>query len=60
MTGKNIQKDSFKNKRVTVMGLGLFGGGVGITKFLVSQGADVTVTDLKKRRRAITISKIAG
>ena len=47
MTGKNIQKDSFKNKRVTVMGLGLFGGGVGITKFLVSQGADVTVTDLK-------------
>ncbi len=47
MTGKNIQKDSFKNKRVTVMGLGLFGGGVGITKFLVSQGADVTVTDMK-------------
>ncbi len=47
MTGKNIQKDSFKNKRVTVMGLGFFGGGVGITKFLVSQGADVTVTDLK-------------
>ncbi len=45
---KLIKKDSFKNKRVTVMGLGLFGGGVGITKFLVSQGADVTVTDLKK------------
>jgi UDP-N-acetylmuramoylalanine--D-glutamate ligase len=29
------------------MGLGLFGGGVGAAKFLVSQGADVMVTDLK-------------
>jgi UDP-N-acetylmuramoylalanine--D-glutamate ligase len=47
MSKKVKLKDYFKNKRVTVMGLGLFGGGVGITKFLVSQGADVTVTDLK-------------
>jgi UDP-N-acetylmuramoylalanine--D-glutamate ligase len=38
---------SFKGKKVTVMGLGLFGGGVGATRFLASQGADVTVTDLK-------------
>lgn len=30
------------------MGLGLFGGGVGLTKFLVRQGAQVTVTDLRK------------
>ncbi|MHC4307236.1 MAG: UDP-N-acetylmuramoyl-L-alanine--D-glutamate ligase, partial [Planctomycetota bacterium] len=29
------------------MGLGLFGGGVGAVKYLVSHGADVTVTDLK-------------
>ena len=29
------------------MGLGLFGGGVGAAKYLASQGADVTVTDLK-------------
>jgi UDP-N-acetylmuramoylalanine--D-glutamate ligase len=33
--------------RVTVMGLGLFGGGVGVTRYLVRQGARVTVTDLK-------------
>ncbi len=39
--------ENFKDKRVTVMGLGLFGGGVGVTRFLVSHGADVTVTDLK-------------
>lgn len=32
-------------QRVTVMGLGRFGGGVGVTRFLVDQGADVLVTD---------------
>ncbi|MFW6145717.1 MAG: UDP-N-acetylmuramoyl-L-alanine--D-glutamate ligase [Planctomycetota bacterium] len=34
------------NKRVLVMGLGRFGGGVGVTRWLVGQGARVTVTDL--------------
>ncbi|MBI2933810.1 MAG: UDP-N-acetylmuramoyl-L-alanine--D-glutamate ligase, partial [Planctomycetes bacterium] len=29
------------------MGLGLFGGGVGVTRFLVKAGARVTVTDMK-------------
>ena len=33
-------------RRVTVMGLGRFGGGVGVARFLADQGADVTVTDL--------------
>ena len=37
----------FKNKKITVMGLGLFGGGVGIAQFLARQGARVTVTDLR-------------
>ncbi|MCC6680704.1 MAG: UDP-N-acetylmuramoyl-L-alanine--D-glutamate ligase [Phycisphaeraceae bacterium] len=32
-------------KRVTVMGLGRFGGGLGAVRFLVRQGADVLVTD---------------
>jgi len=44
---KSADKESYKNKKVTVMGLGLFGGGVGVTRFLVSQGAYVTVTDLR-------------
>jgi UDP-N-acetylmuramoylalanine--D-glutamate ligase len=30
------------------MGLGSFGGGVGLTRYLVSQGATVTVTDLQR------------
>ena len=33
--------------RVTVMGLGLFGAGLGVTKYLCRAGARVTVTDLK-------------
>ncbi len=35
----------YQGKRVTVMGLGRFGGGVGVTQFLSSRGALVTVTD---------------
>ena len=37
-----------KNKKILVMGLGLFGGGVGLVKFLVRSGARVTVTDIRK------------
>jgi UDP-N-acetylmuramoylalanine--D-glutamate ligase len=32
-------------RRVTVMGLGRFGGGIGVTRWLCNQGARVTVTD---------------
>ena len=39
------EPDEFTGKRVTVMGLGRFGGGVGVTRFLVDRGADVLVTD---------------
>jgi UDP-N-acetylmuramoylalanine--D-glutamate ligase len=37
----------YKNKKITVMGLGLFGGGVGVSQFFAKQGARVTVTDLR-------------
>ena len=37
--------EDLRGKRVTVMGLGLFGGGVGATRFLAKLGAHVTVTD---------------
>jgi UDP-N-acetylmuramoylalanine--D-glutamate ligase len=37
----------FEGKRITVMGLGLLGRGLGDTLFLVRSGARVTVTDLK-------------
>ncbi len=36
----------FAGKRVVVMGLGRFGGGIGVTRWLAAQGARVHVTDL--------------
>lgn len=37
---------SLQGKRVTVMGLGRFGGGLGVAKWLHAQGANVLVTDM--------------
>jgi UDP-N-acetylmuramoylalanine--D-glutamate ligase len=36
-----------RGKKVLVMGLGVHGGGLGVTRWLLAQGARVTVTDLK-------------
>jgi UDP-N-acetylmuramoylalanine--D-glutamate ligase len=49
-----LEPTAWHDKRVTVMGLGSFGGGVGLTRYLVQQGATVTVTDL---RNAEALSK---
>ena len=38
--------ERFEAKRVLVVGLGRFGGGVGVTRWLAGQGAAVTVTAL--------------
>ena len=38
---------TFADKRITIMGLGFFGGSIGLARYLVSQGAQVTITDLK-------------
>ncbi len=37
--------DSLAGKRITVVGLGRFGGGIGVTRWLCGQGARVTVSD---------------
>ena len=42
--------DDFRGKRVTVMGLGRFGGGVGVTRWLASQGAQIIVTDTEQEK----------
>jgi len=39
-----------RGRRVTVMGLGLFGGGEGVARFLALRGARVTVTDTRPER----------
>jgi UDP-N-acetylmuramoylalanine--D-glutamate ligase len=38
---------NLRGKRALVMGLGVHDGGLGVARFLVGQGADVTVTDLR-------------
>lgn len=46
-------------KRFTVMGLGRFGGGIGVTRYLVSRGADVLVTDVEPAEKlASSVEKI--
>jgi len=44
-------KQNFKGKKITVMGLGLLGRGIGYTKFLAECGADLIVTDLKTKEQ---------
>ena len=50
-------KEFFKNKKITVMGLGILGRGLGYTKFLADCGADLIVTDLKTREQLATSIK---
>ena len=45
----NNYKQFFKGKKITVMGLGLLGRGVGDAAFLAECGAEVLVTDLKSK-----------
>lgn len=49
----------FKKLRVTVMGLGVHQGGLGISKWLLRHGARLTITDLKDRRAlAVSIEEL--
>lgn len=40
----------FRGKQILLMGLGLQGGGVGVAKFFLRQGAKLIITDLRSRR----------
>jgi UDP-N-acetylmuramoylalanine--D-glutamate ligase len=40
----------FREKKITVMGLGLHGGARGVVEFLSENGAKIVVTDLKSQR----------
>lgn len=42
----NLQSE-FRDKNVLVMGLGVHGGGLGVVRWMVAQGATVRVTDLR-------------
>ncbi len=44
------KSEDFKGKKITVMGLGLNGGGLACVRFLAEQGALVTATDLRNKK----------
>ncbi|MCY2960405.1 MAG: UDP-N-acetylmuramoyl-L-alanine--D-glutamate ligase [Planctomycetota bacterium] len=51
----------FEGRRVTVQGLGLFGGGAAVARFLARRGARVTVTDTRTAAElAPAIAELAG
>ena len=50
MIQKTNYRKYFRNKKITVMGLGLLGRGIGVTKFLAECGADLLITDLKSKK----------
>ncbi len=47
---KKYYQHHFKDKKITVMGLGLLGRGIQVTEFLAKNGAKLTVTDLKSKQ----------
>ncbi len=52
-------KQYIKGKKITIMGLGLLGRGIGVTKFLAECGADLIVTDFKTAEQlAPSIAKL--
>jgi len=56
-----MRKDSFADKKVLVMGLGRFGGGVDVAEFAAGAGAKVTITDLAPAEQLNdALSKLAG
>lgn len=56
-----MQTIDFKNKKVTVMGIGLHGGAVAMIQWLLAQGAQVIATDMKSPEElASSLAKLAG
>jgi UDP-N-acetylmuramoylalanine--D-glutamate ligase len=54
-----MKPSDFKNKKVTIMGIGLHGGGVASVRFFAEAGAKVIATDLKTEKElASSIEKL--
>ncbi len=58
---RELYQKMFKGKKITIMGLGVLGRGLQITKFMASCGAKITVTDLKnKKDLAVSLKSLRG
>lgn len=57
-----MNNNYFSNKKITVFGLGLLGGGLGVVKFIAKHGAKkIIITDIKtKQQLKKTIDKLRG
>ena len=56
-----VQVQQVRDKRVTVAGLGRFGGGIAVARWLVEQGARVLVTDREPADKlAESVAKLDG
>src|SRR5678815_1582109 len=56
-----VQVQELRGKRVTVAGLGRFGGGTAVARWLVEQGAAVLVTDREPAEKlADSVAKLDG
>ncbi len=56
-----IDIKDIEGKKITIMGLGLHGGGVSSAAFFASSGAEVTVTDLGSEKELLpSIEKLKG
>ncbi|MFA6524719.1 MAG: UDP-N-acetylmuramoyl-L-alanine--D-glutamate ligase [Patescibacteria group bacterium] len=54
-----MNPSDFRGKKITVMGLGTLGGGIGVVQYLLKQGAILTVTDLRTRKQLLpSLNKI--
>lgn len=50
---------NFKNKKILLVGLGILGGGEATAKFLVENGARLTITDFKNEKElGLAVSKL--
>ncbi len=60
-TSPKRERNSFTGRKVLVFGLGLLGGGVATTNWLLKHGAKVTITDLKNKKQLTpSLKKIKG
>lgn len=51
---KTDYQKHFKDKKITLMGLGILGRGVNLAKFLAENGAELIITDLKTKKELVS------
>lgn len=53
-----LSPDALRGKKVTLVGLGTFGGGTGAARFFLEAGADLLITDLRTEQELASSLKV--